>query len=63
MKFTRQMFDDLNKEIDAASLKLTNLKNAKQQFIELCEHDWRYDGHGHKYDFYTCNICGTTKEE
>lgn len=30
---------------------------------DICEHDWKYDGHGHKSDFYTCVKCGATKED
>ena len=63
MKFKKELFEDLNKEISKVSLKLDNLKNSLKILQEECEHDWKYDGHGHKYDFYTCTICGTTKEE
>ena len=48
---------------------VTNLKLLKESLekkieekIDNCDHDFRYDGHGHKDDYYTCTLCGKTEE-
>lgn len=29
----------------------------------LCQHDWRYEGHSHNDDHYTCTICGAEETQ
>lgn len=50
------------KSIKDKIYKLSNDINRYKEALEalqgICEHDWKYDGHGHNDDFYICNKCG-----
>lgn len=48
--------DLLNKQ-KAAQKLVNNYKEAIAGLQEVCEHDWRYEGHGHNDSLYICNIC------
>ena len=60
--------------MDAYIVEVLNKRdNGKKEFLRfdaaykalqaICEHSWRYEGHGHNREFYECSKCGDTKEE
>lgn len=38
--------------------RLTKLDDAIRALQDVCEHDWKYDGHNSHEDYYVCNKCG-----
>lgn len=51
---------ELEKEIAQKKL-YEELKN-KFEPNECCNHNWKYEGHGHNYDVYKCTHCDEEKE-
>ena len=54
---------DLKAQAKDLYAKARKLDKAVDALQEICEHDWKYDGHGHNSDYYTCLKCGKTMHD
>jgi mRNA-degrading endonuclease YafQ of YafQ-DinJ toxin-antitoxin module len=54
---------EIQEKLCNAQKQVEKYKNAFEALQDICEHDWRYDGHGHNSDFYSCRKCGSVKED
>lgn len=62
MKLDKELFENLNKEKDAANERAFLAERAINALQELCEHRWQQDSaHGYPEGPPVCEICGKEK--
>lgn len=57
-KHIQELLDKKNE----LSKELSKYRDAIDALRKVCNHDWKYDGHGHNYSCYTCTKCGLEEE-
>tara|TARA_R110000868_G_C10319813_1_gene713024 strand:- start:39 stop:224 length:186 start_codon:yes stop_codon:yes gene_type:complete len=60
---TKETFDELFEKQQQICAQLRTVDQAIASMQALCTHDWKYEGHGHNDDAYTCLICRKEKWE
>lgn len=57
---TKEMVEPLLTVKKELSEKLTNVNTAIRALQDICEHDWKNDGHDSHKDHFICKICSRT---
>lgn len=58
----RDIFIELEKQLEAAERKVKSLKKAIETLQTLCQHDFQFLCHGHNGDIDECTICKLKKQ-
>ena len=54
---------DITRRITEARVILNNLLSARDAMRLVCDHDDKYQGHGHNESYYECTKCGREYSE
>lgn len=60
---TNEFIKELQSKKHKLEVELEDINDAIKAIQKLCNHNWKYKGHGHTSDYYVCTICGTNKED
>ena len=59
----KETFNELFEKRQQICTQLRTVNRAIASMQALCTHDWKYEGHEHNDDAYTCLICRKKKLE
>ena len=62
VKQHRDVIKELDKKLSIARLAVVKLLDAKNAMQDICDHDYKYIGHGHNFAIYECSVCNKRKE-
>jgi hypothetical protein len=58
---TKEQISQLRSKAMFHQNEVEKFRSAITALQSICEHDWKYDGHGHNDDCYVCTVCGLTE--
>ncbi len=59
---TREQISKLKGKLHDARQKVVEYEDAIDSLRKICTHRMNYEGHGHNYSVYKCDICGHEEE-